>query len=400
MNWEAIKKEINLLGDEVVKLRRDIHMHPELGFEEFRTAKVISDYLQELGIEVQSMARTGVVGLLKGDKPGPTVLLRADMDALPLQEMCDVPYKSKYDGKAHACGHDAHVAMLMVAAKVLCKLRYGIAGGSIKFAFQPNEETAGAPESGGLEMIKAGVLENPSVDGAFALHLWTGIGSGKIGIVNGPIMAGNEEFELTIHGRGGHTSSPQNAVDPIAAAIKIIEAAQNIPTREVNVLNPTLIMFGKIHGGTGRNIIPEKVELGGTIRYLFEDEDREKEELKGKFERVIKGICVTMRTDYDLQYIPSNPSIVNDSQMVELVKGAARETLGNEQDIIVHRLMAGDDFGEFARRVPSAFYFVGTGNKNKGTDFPHHHPLFNIDEDTLLTGVEMHVRSALTFLNK
>lgn len=395
---EDIKKVIALLKEEVIELRRDFHMHPELGFEEIRTSKLVYRYLKELGLEVQIIAGTGVVGLLRGHEPGPTVLLRAELDALPLQEMNSVPYKSVYDGKAHACGHDAHIAILLVAAKVLFNHRSRISG-NIKFVFQPNEETAGSPESGALEMIKAGVLEEPRVDGAFALHLWTPVESGKIGVVCGPIMAGNEEFELTICGRGGHTSSPQTAVDPIAAAAKIIEAVQTFQTREVDVFSPVSIMFGKVHGGTGRNIIPEKVELGGTIRYLLENEDEQKEILKKKIERTINGVCAAMGTNFEVKYIPSNPSVDNNPYIVDLVKSAAQETLGKEQNIVMHRSMAGEDFAEFTRRVPSAFYFVGAKNEEKGCDFPHHHPLFNIDEDVLLTGVEMHVRTALKFLD-
>lgn len=393
-----LKQEIKSLQEEVIRLRRDLHMHPELGFKEFRTSKKICEYLGALGIETQVLAQTGVVGLLKGNGPGPTILLRADMDALPLQEMIDKPYKSIYDGVAHGCGHDAHVAMLLVAAKVLSKHRQEFKG-NIKFLFQPNEETTD-PRAGALVMIREGVLENPRVDGAFALHVWTDLDSGKIGVVNGAIMAGLEEFELTIFGKGGHTASPHAAVDPVIAAAKIVDAVQFISTREISVFSPTIIMFGRIQGGSWRNVIPEKVELGGTIRYLLEDEKRDKAMLKEKFERIIQGVCLATRTDYEIKYIPSNPSMNNAPEMVQFVREAARETLGGEQSIIEYRVMGGEDFAEFTRRVPSAFYFVGARNKEKGFHYPHHHPLFDIDEDVLLIGVEMHVRSALAYLNK
>ncbi|WP_227764793.1 M20 metallopeptidase family protein [Zhaonella formicivorans] len=388
-----IKKEVALLNDELIKLRQDFHMHPELGYEEYRTSKIVANYLEECGLEVKTVAKTGVVGLLRGREQGRTVLLRADMDALAQTEMNDVPYKSVYEGKMHACGHDGHTAMLLVAAKILSRCRDQLKG-NIKFVFQPNEETAGA-----LDMINEGILENPRVDAAFGLHLWTPIESGKIGLVAGPTMAANEEFELAIIGKAGHTSSPQTAVDPIIVAATIVQSLQTVQTRESSVLTPTLIMFGKIQGGTGRNIIADKVELGGTIRYLYEDEVRNKELLKEKFERVIKGICAAMRAEYEMKYIPSNPSVMNDPKMVELVRTAVKETLGSESVIVPYLCMAGDDFAEFTHRVPSAYYFVGTGNKEKGTDYPHHHPRFNIDEDTLATGVELHVRTALAFLN-
>ncbi|MDO7787853.1 M20 metallopeptidase family protein [Desulforamulus aquiferis] len=387
-----IKKEVASLNKELINLRRDLHMHPELGYEEVRTSKLVADYLRDCGLEVTNVAKTGVVGLLRGAKQGKTLLLRADMDALEQTELNDIGYRSLHEGKMHACGHDGHTAMLMVTAKILAKYRAQI-DGNIKFVFQPNEETAGA-----LDMIKEGILESPRVDAAFGLHLWTPLESGKIGVVAGPTMAGNEEFELTIHGRGGHTASPQASIDPIMAAATIVQSIQLLQTREVSVLSPTLIIFGKIKGGTGRNIIADKVELGGTIRYLYENEDEKKEELKASFERIIGGICTATRTKYSLTYIPSNPSIINDPSMVELVRISAQKTLGCDQNVVPQLVMAGEDFAEFSRRVPSAFFFIGTGNKEKGTDYPHHHPQFNIDEDTLATGVEMHVRNTLAFL--
>lgn len=389
-----IKREVEMLREELIALRRDLHRHPELGYEEYRTSALVTKYLAECGLEVKSIAKTGVVGLLQGQAGGRTVLLRADMDALAQTEKNAIPYKSVYEGKMHACGHDGHTAILLVAAKILAKHREKWQG-IIKFVFQPNEETAGA-----LDMIKEGVLTAPPVDAAFGLHLWTPLASGKIGLVSGPTMAATEEFELTVIGRAGHTSAPQAAVDPIMVAASIIQILQTIQTRETDVLTPTLIMFGKIQGGTGRNIIADTVKLGGTIRFLYEDEAKNKEFLKGKFERVIQGICEAMRAEYELQYIPSNPAVMNDPRMVEYVRQAVGETLGSEADIVPYLCMAGDDFAEFTQRVPSAYYFVGTGNKAKGTDYPHHHPCFNIDEDTLATGVELQVRTALTFLSK
>lgn len=389
-----IREEVNLLNDELIRLRRDFHKHPELGYEEFRTSRVIIDYLKECGLEVKAVAKTGVVGLLRGKHPGPTVLLRADMDALPQQEMNEVEYKSVYDGKMHACGHDGHTAMLLVAAKILARRQEELKG-NVKFVFQPNEETAGA-----LDMINEGVLDDPKVDAAFAIHLWTPLESGEIGIMPGPVMAANEEFELTVFGKSGHTSSPQTAIDPIIAAASIVQAVQTIQTREASVFDPTIIMFGKIKGGTGRNIIADQVELGGTLRFLYKNEEQEKEELKRKFERVIKGICDALQTEYKIEYIPSNPAMMNNPEMVELVRTAAKQTLRKEDGIVAHACMAGEDFAEFTRRVPSAFYFVGTGNKAKGTDYPHHHPRFNIDEDTLAIGVEMHMRTVLEYLNR
>ncbi|AOY75275.1 M20 metallopeptidase family protein [Clostridium formicaceticum] len=387
------KKEIQALEKELIDLRRDFHMHPELGYEEVRTSKIVYDYLHDLGLEVKKIAKTGVVGLLKGKKPRKTVMLRADMDALPQNEKTGLSFQSTNPGVMHACGHDGHTAMLLIAAKILAKHKDSI-DGNVKFVFQPNEEEAGA-----LDMIKEGVLENPKVDAAFSAHLWTPIESGRIGLSSGPVMAATEEFELSIIGKAGHTSAPHTALDPILASANVIQALQSIQTREVNPLLPITIMIGKVHGGSGRNIIADRVDIGGTIRFLFPDEEREKQILLGRFERVIKGICDAMDVKYELKYIPSNPSLMNDSKMVAFAREASKETFGTEENIEEYRCLAGEDFAEFTHRVPSAFCFIGTGNAAKNTHYPHHHPMFDIDEETLKYGVEIHVRSVFNYLN-
>lgn len=387
-----IKKEIEELNSELIALRRDFHMYPELGYQEHRTSQVVYSYLEELGLEVKRVAKTGVVGLLTGATEGKTLLLRADLDALPQDERTGVDYTSVNKGVMHACGHDGHMAMLLIAAKILSRHKENLKG-NIKFVFQPNEEEAGA-----LDMIKEGVLEGPKVDAAFGIHLWTPIESGNIGLVRGPVMAATEEFELTVIGRAGHTSAPHTAKDPILAATNIVQSLQSIQTREIDPLLPITIMVGKFHGGTGRNIIADRVEIGGTIRFLFKNEAVEKEILLNKFERVIRGVCEAMEVQYELKFIPSNPSLMNHPQMVDLAKKASKETFGGEDNIVEYRCLAGEDFAEFTHRVPSALYFIGTGNPEKNTHYPHHHPMFNIDEDTLKYGVEMHVRSALHYL--
>lgn len=388
-----LKEEIKALESELIKLRRDFHMYPELGYQEFRTSKIIKEYLRKLGLEVSTVAKTGVVGLLKGKTAGKTVMLRADIDALPQEEKTNLPFKSRNPGIMHACGHDGHTAMLLVAAKILAIHREDIKG-NIKFVFQPNEEEAGA-----LNMIEEGILDNPKVDAAFGIHLWTPIESGSVGLVGGPVMAANEEFELTVIGRAGHTSAPHTAVDPVLVASNIIQSLQSIQTREIDPLLPITIMIGKINGGRGRNIISEKVEIGGTIRFLFENEEEDKIILLYKIERLIKGICYGMGADYELKYIPSNPALKNDYSMIHYIEKAAHETFGEKCRIVSYRCMAGEDFAEFSQRVPSAFYFIGIGNEEKKTNYPHHHPMFDIDEDTLKYGVEMHIRSVLNYLD-
>lgn len=390
-----IKEKVKDLNDELIQLRRDFHKHPELGFEEHRTAEIVADYLRDLGLEVtENVAETGVVGLLRGNHPGKTLMLRADMDALPIKEQNDVEYKSVNEGVMHACGHDGHTAMLMVAAKILSQYKDKLHG-NVKFVFQPNEESAGA-----RQMIEEGVLEDPKVDGAFGIHLWTPIESGKIAISNGAVMGGLYEFEVTITGQGGHTSAPHTAIDPIVTASDIIQSVQTIQTREIDPFKPTLIMFGQINGGTATNIIPEEVELRGTIRYLYRDRPEGEERPRERFERIIDSVCKSHRANYEINYIVESPPVYNNKEMVKQARESAKKVLKNSENIVDYTNLAGEDFGEFSDEVPSTFYFIGTRNEGKGTDFDHHHPRFNIDEDTLAYGVEMHVRSAINYLSK
>ncbi|SCY91032.1 M20 metallopeptidase family protein [Alkaliphilus peptidifermentans] len=390
-----IKEEIKKYAQELIDLRRDFHQHPELGFQEFRTSEVIEKYLLDCGIEVMKIATTGVVGLLKGSQEGATVILRADMDALLVSEENDLSYKSLYEGKMHACGHDGHVAMLLVAAKILAKHKEKIKG-NIKFVFQPNEEEAGA-----RIMIDEGVMENPKVDAALGIHLWTPLETGKIGISEGPIMGAHKNFKLRIIGKGGHTSAPQYSIDPILTAASIIQNVQMIQTREINALNPTVIMFGKINGGTAANIIPEAIDLEGTIRHLYEGNDTSEEKPYARFERIVKSICEAHQAHYELQFIPSNSVLINHPQLTSMVRQEAEKVVNDPQkDIVPYVCMAGEDFSEFSLEVPSTFIFVGTGNDKKGSNYPHHHARFNIDEDSLAIGVELHIRSVLAYLNK
>ena len=377
---------------ELIALRRDFHMHPELGLQEFRTAEKITAYLEDCGLKVERMTTTGVVGLLEGARPGPTLLMRADIDALPIQEDTGLPFKSVNEGVMHACGHDAHAAMLLVAAKILSRLRSELAG-NIKFVFQPNEENVGA-----LAMIEEGVLENPSVDACMGLHVWAPLATGKVGITAGPVMAGMEHFELVIRGKGGHTATPHSAIDPILAAAAVIQGVQVIQTREVDALKePTIIMFGKIEGGSASNVIPDAVSLSGTMRYLFEGPPDSPDCPKCRFERVVAGICSANRAEYDLSFLYGHPTLANHPGMTEMIRTVASEQLSIPVDITSVVTLAGEDFSEFSTRVPGAFFFLGAGNPAKKASFPHHHPRFDIDEAALPTGLEMHVRAALHF---
>lgn len=386
---QEIKKQIADLQAELLELRRDFHRHPELGLEEHRTSKIIHTYLQECGIEANYMARTGVVGLLTGKTPGKTIMLRADIDALPIHEETALEFKSIYPGKMHACGHDGHTAMLLVAAKILSRLKEHIKG-SIKFVFQPNEEDAGADL-----MVQEGVMENPHVDAAIGLHLWSSLKAGMIDVCIGPVMAASHYFDLIIKGNGGHAGFVHKSIDSINVVATIIQSMQGIQTREIDAMQPLAVVFTKLHAGSNNTIVPEKVETGGSIRFLHDIE----QEVKGKFDRIVKYACSVYGADYELKYKVGNNVVKNDLKMALMVKDVAREVLETEDRVTSEvRTMAGDDFSEFALMVPSVYYFIGAGNEEKETDYPHHHPHFNIDEDVLLTGVEMHVRTTLVFL--
>ena len=377
--------------DELIALRRDFHRNPELGFEEHRTAQVIETYLKDLGLTTRRMAGTGVVALLEGSSPGPVLMLRADMDALPVQEENDIDYISQNPGVMHACGHDAHMAMLLVAAKVLTAQRKRISG-RVKFVFQPNEEIAGA-----LPMIEEGVLENPRVDAVMGIHVWTPLESGKIGITCGPVMGGLDVFKLTIFGRGGHTGVPEDAIDPLLAAANLIQTVQMIQTREISNLKSTIIMFGRICGGTKSNIIPDQVELEGSIRFLYPGGPESQEQPTERFKRIAEQVCRTHRCSCHIDIAHENIPLINDPAMVALARRTAGEVFGNARAVIDNVTMASEDFSEFSQRVPGVFMFLGAGNAAKGTTVSHHNPCFNIDEDVLLKGVAMHVQGALNY---
>lgn len=387
-----IARNIVELEPELIELRRDFHRHPELGLQEHRTGKKVADYLENLGLAVTRMNQTGVVGLLQGDRPGPTLLLRADMDALPIREETGLDYQSSVDGVMHACGHDAHTAMLMIAARILTSVKERPAG-NIKFVFQPNEENIGA-----RKMIEEGLMENPKVDACFGVHVWNPLKTGQLGISAGPVMAGMEHFELVVTGRGGHTATPQSAVDPILAAAAVINGVQVIQTREIDILKePAIIMFGKIEGGSASNVIPDTVTLSGTMRYMFEGPQDSPDNPKNRFERVVANICTAHRAGYELSYLYGHPTLINHPEIAGMANHVACCQMQPKPEILSVVTLAGEDFSEFACRAPGAFCFIGAGDPGKKTIYPHHHPRFDIDENALRIGVELIVKSALYF---
>lgn len=393
-NLKLINEEIDSHYDEVIKLRREFHRTPELGTQEFETAKKVEGYLNDLGIETQRMFNTGVVGLIEGPKAGKTILLRADMDALPVHEETGLEFSSETPGIMHACGHDGHMAMLLVAAKILKENQNELVG-NVKLVFQPNEEEAGAKY-----MVEEGVLENPKVDASFGVHLWSPIPSGEIGLQAGPIMAEMYIFELTIKGKGGHSSAPHEAKDPVPTAAAIIQAVQNIQTREISALDPTVIAIGKVQTDGSYNVLASEVEMEGTLRYLYDGDDDTPQHPKKRFRRLIDSMCKAYDMDYELDIIPSNYTVINDPDSVDFLEKEVLPNFVEAEKVRPHVSLAGEDFSEFTNRadVPGAFVFIGTANEEEGSIYPHHAANFNIDEDTLLTGVRFHVFSALEFL--
>ncbi len=392
-----MKQIIDMVKDhnsELIALRRDFHAHPELGFEEFRTAKVIEEYLQSLGLSTMRVAKTGVVALLPGDDPtGPTLLMRADIDALPVQEETGLLFSSKTEHKMHACGHDAHMAMMLTAAKILRK-NTNLFKGTIKFVFQPNEEVGGAQI-----MIDEGVLENPKVDAAIGLHIWSPLKSGMIGIKSGAVTASMDVFSLTISGKGGHTGYPDSAVDPIICASNVIMAAQSIQTRFISPMKPIALMFGKISGGTKNNIIPDSVCLEGTIRYLYSTKPGAEDHPTTRFKELVNMICASYGCTVSFDIMHENDAVVNENEMTMLAQEVAIGIVGKDC-VVEHATMAGEDFAAFGENVPSMFAFIGTASDKAKSTYPHHNPKFTIDEETLPLGVRYLVETALHYFKK
>ncbi|MGB9789726.1 MAG: M20 metallopeptidase family protein [Thermotoga caldifontis] len=390
-----IEPEVLNLKDEVVELRRTFHMYPEIEFDLHRTSQIVADYLESLGLEVKrNVAKTGVVALLRGAKPGKTIMLRADMDALPLQELNDVPYRSKIDGAMHACGHDGHTAMLLVAAKVLSRRRKQLCG-NVKFVFQPSEERF--PPGGALPMIEEGVLEDPKVDMAFGIHLWNALPVGTVGVRAGALLAAADEFRIVLKGKGGHGAYPHVCKDPVVTASELVLALQTLVSRNVDPLESAVVTVGKIQAGTAFNIIPETAVLEGTVRTLNE---RVRETIKQRMRQLVAGICTAYQMDFELDYKDGTAVLMNDPELTELVRRVAERVVGKDRVVEVPPSMGGEDMSFFLQKVPGVFYLVGSANAEKGLDKPHHSPYYDIDEDALLVGVQMHVSLVTALLGE
>jgi amidohydrolase len=372
---------------EVVATRRDLHEHPELGFEEERTAAMVADRLRALGFDVHTgIGKTGVVGVLRGARPGKTIMLRADMDALPIDEENDVPYRSRTPVHMHACGHDGHVAMLLGAARIVMSRRDDVAG-TVCFLFQPAEEGKG----GAKAMVADGVLERFGIERAYGLHLASTHPAGQVGFREGAFYASSDSIEITVEGKGGHGAAPHQTVDPVYVASQFVVAVQQVVSRNIDPIEPAVVTIGAINGGTTHNVIPSRVRLLGTVR-AFDAGVREK--MAERIERVLRGICESSGATYAFDYVWRYPVTSNDVEQTRYTRALAERVVDPARVADVPKLMGAEDFSFFAERVPACFFTIGS---NGGADsaFPHHHARFDIDESALETGARMMTALAL-----
>jgi amidohydrolase len=374
----------------VINTRRDLHRIPETGYTEKKTSAYVADYLNREGLEVQTgIAQYGVVGLLNTDRPGPTLLIRADMDALPLQEDTGLEFASTHDGVMHACGHDAHMAMGLAAATVLNKIKDELTG-AVKFIFQPAEEGPGGAEP----MIKAGVMENPKVDYAIGCHVWPYIPEGTIGVRSGPFMAAMDRYDLKIIGKGGHGAMPHLCVDALEVGTQVVNALQRLASRHINPQQPVVVTVGTFHAGTNFNIISGEAVLSGTTRTFDLDIWHS---WQGRLEKVIRGVCESMGAEYEFKFSKGYPPTINDEVMSDLVRRCAAEVVGSDKVIEPEKTMGGEDMSFFLQKAKGCYYALGTGREGGP---PVHNAKFTFNEDILPLGVETHCRLALELLGK
>jgi amidohydrolase len=378
--------------EEVIGWRRYFHQYPELSFQEEKTAQFVYETLQTFGdLEITRPTKTSVMARLIGQQPGKVIALRADMDALPIEEENDFDFVSQNAGVMHACGHDGHTAMLLGAAKLLTQLKEHIKG-EIRFLFQHAEELF---PGGAQEMVEAGVLDG--VDHVIGIHLCSPIEVGKMAICHGPATSGTDTFDLRIQGKGGHSSEPHATVDPIAVGSQVINNLQHIVSRNLDPLEKLVVSVTKFHSGTAHNVIPDISTLSGSVRSLNPEL---RQQIPNLIERIVKGVTEAHDASFEFDYHFGYSSVVND----DYVRGVIEETIidvwGEDTLLQLPALMSGEDFSAFSDTVPSCFIFVGAGNQNKGIIYPHHHPRFSIDEDALEMGVELFAQTSLRLLGE
>ncbi len=378
--FDCIKKEAEALQNEMVVIRRQIHRNPELGFAEWETSALVHSKLSGLGLQIKGgIAKTGIAAVLHVNDEWPTVALRADMDALPIEEQNDTPYKSEKPGIMHACGHDAHVAMLIGAAKVLTKIRSRLKC-NVKFIFQPCEEQ---PRGGAEPMIREGVLDNPVVDLIFGLHVNPYLQAEFIGLKEGLVMAAADQFKVEIIGKGGHGAAPHQTIDPILVASHIVQALQAVVSRQTDPIEPVVVSVCAINGGQSYNVIADRVMLNGTVRTM---NPQVQQYIPEKIRNIIRGITSAYGAGFNFDYQWGYPALVNNGKAMEAVRVAATEITGRQRVVNISTpSMGAEDFACFTGRVPGAYFFLGV--KKPGAEvYPWHNPRFDIDESALSTG--------------
>lgn len=391
---EKIKEKALEFEDKIIALRHQIHKNPELSFEEYETSSLAAAEMKKLGFEVEeNIFGTGVCAVFKNSSSpeAKTLLIRADMDALPVEEKNDLEFKSQNKGVMHACGHDGHTSILIGTAYVLKELADQF-DGNIKFLFQPGEETSGGADG----MIKEGVLENPDVDAALGLHLWGSTPEGVVEYKSGPIMASPDRFDLKIIGRGGHAARPHNTIDPVPIAAQIVSALQNIVSRKIDPLDSAVISVGNIEGGSTHNVIPDEVILKGTVRSLRKEV---RDQLAYYIEKTVENITAMNDAKYDLNYIYGYPAVINEKNMTEILKNAAQKVLGEDRVREKEKAeMGGEDFSYFGLKVPAVFYFLGIAPEAEIIN--HHQSDFRFNDSVLKDGVAVMAQTAVDFLSK
>lgn len=397
------------LQPKIIEWRRDLHQNPELSNREFRTSKIVAEHLKRLGLEVETgIAKTGVVGVLRGGKPGPTIALRADMDALPVTEQTDVPFRSRVTatyrnetvGVMHACGHDTHTAMLMGIAEAFASMRAELPG-TVVFLFQPAEEGAPAGEEGGASlMIKEGVLTRHKPQAVFGLHVFANMPTGFIGYRGGPLMAASDSYRIVVKGRQTHGARPWGGIDPIVVSAQIVNSLQTVVSRQVDITaNPAVVTVGAIKGGIRHNIVPDEVELIGTLRTF---DPRQREAILANIERLVTNTAEASGATATFEIDPgSNPVVYNDPALTERVLPSLRRVAGEANVRPVPLVTGAEDFAFFAQKVPSFFFFVGVTprEQNPLTAASNHSPLFYVDERALPTGARALATVALDYLS-
>jgi amidohydrolase len=390
MTNTEIKQLVDEIKEEVIAWRRHLHANPELSFHEEKTAQFVYETLQSFGnLQISRPTKTSVMARLIGDGPGKVVAIRADMDALPIQEENTFEFASKNPGVMHACGHDGHTAMLLGTAKILSRLRHQIKG-EVRFLFQHAEEIY---PGGAEEMVQAGVMDG--VDVVIGTHLWSPLEIGKIGIVYGPMMASPDRFFIRIHGKGGHAALPHQTIDSIAIGAQVVTNLQHIVSRNNDPLEPLVVSVTQFIGGTTHNVIPGSVEIQGTVRSF---DKTLRQNVPKLMERIIKGITEAHGATYEFKYEFGYRPVINDEKVTRVIEETVREVFGEEAIDHIKPNMGGEDFSAFQQKAPGSFFYVGAGNKEKGIVYPHHHPRFTIDEDALEIGVRLFVHAAFKLL--